>query len=528
VSLSRRVPEIVALLAVVLGIVLRLADLPSLLLFGDEYHGLELSRQSYARILSSFDMNGSGTALPLLQRICLDLFGDGQWAYRLPTVIGAIAGILVMYPVAKSLVGRSAAAIATLGLCTNSIHVFYSHFSRSYSIATFGCLVLVGALRRITRERAASGRWYLLVALSAALTPYAHLSALGLVVSVCGGAALLAWTQKRSRPEMIRLGAGFAAAGLLCVGLYLPAREPLWTFYRMMVGVPNAFSFGVLDVATLLAGSPSSAFVWLLGVPAASVWMLRSRRESALLLVPAALLPIAMLVLQHPYGSQINYAHYLLTSVPFMLMLMSWALVRGARALWPSLRRPKAVAVAAGVVLAALAFWDGPLGRHHTDDGPFANTYVSLHSQPAFDAPFEGTPAFYAALAKDHRAVRIIEAPALVNSALLLYRNYYLQTRKAVSLGFFRGRFGVSGPYVALFDPAQLRASDADYLVFHRDVQAELERYWEFVDPGTKAPWVRAPSAAKLVRLQRILGAPGYESDDLLVWRLRPSPSGPR
>jgi hypothetical protein len=518
--LSRRYPEIVALLAVVLGIILRLADLPSLLLFGDEYHGLELSRQSYGRILSSFDFNGSGIALPLLQRVCSDLFGNGQWAYRLPAVAGGLAGIIVMYPVARPLVGRSAAAIATLALCTNPLHVFYSHFSRSYSIATFGCLVLVCALRRITGERPASGRWHLLVAVSAALVPYAHLSALGLVVSVCGGAALSMWIEGRPRAEKLRLAGSFAAAALLCLGLHLPAWRPLWDFYRIMVSAPNPFSFGILDVARLVAGSPASAFVWLLGVPAALVWMIRSRRDSAFLLAPAALLPIALLVMQHPFGSQVAYAHYLLTSVPFMLMALSWALVRGTRTLLPSLRHPRVVAIAVGALLAALAFWDGPLGRDRIDDGPFANTYLSQQSQPAFDAPFEETPAFYATLAAEERAVRIIEAPALVNLAALLYRNYYLQHRKEVSLGFFRRRFGVSGPYVALLDPEQLRASGADYLVFHREVQAELRRYWQFAHPGSEPQWVREPSLAQLVRLERILGTPIHESDELLVWKL--------
>jgi hypothetical protein len=66
----------------------------------------------------------------------------------------------------------------------------------------------------------------------------------------------------------------------------------------------------------------------------------------------------------------------------------------------------------------------------------------------------------------------------------------------------------------------QLRASDADYLVFHRDVQAEIRRYWESAHPGGEPQWVRAPSLKVLVRLHRILGTPTHESDDLLVWKL--------
>jgi hypothetical protein len=521
--LRRRYPEIVALLAIALGTVLRLADLPSLLLFGDEYHSLDMTRQSYARVLSSFDGNGTGIALPLLRKVCFELFGDNQLAYRLPAIVAGLAGLLVMYPVARKLVGRPAAAIATLALAANPLHVFYSHFSRAYSIASLGCLILVYALRRATAERSASGArgWYLLVAVSAALTPYAHLSSLGVVVAVGGGATVLLWSEGRPRREMIRLVASFAAAALVCLGLYLPAWTPFWSFYRMVTGIPNPFSFGVLDVAAVMAGSPAAAIVCVLGVPAASAWMIRSRRGSALLLVPAALLPIVLLILQDPIGSEISHAHYLLTSIPFLLMLMAWAVVRGARGLMPTAESSEVAAIAAGALLVALAFWDGPLGRDHTDDGPFANTYISQKPQPAFDVPFEGTPDFYATLAAEPGEVRIIEAPALVNLAMLLYRNYYLQHRKAVSLGFFNKRFGVSGPYVALLDPVRLRNSGADYLVLHRNVRAELRRYWEFAQPGAEfvSP-AREASPEHELRMRRYLGEPIHTSDHLLVWKL--------
>jgi uncharacterized membrane protein len=327
----------VALFAIAFGSFLRLADLPSLLLFGDSYHGLPLSRQAYGVILSSFDANGSGIALPFLQRLCFDLFGASQEVYRLPAVAAGLAGLAAMHPVARRLAGRP--AIATLAFAANPLHVFYSHFSRSYSIATFGCLVLVYALRRVSAEPAADpsasgrGRWNLLIVVSAALIPWVHLSALGVVASAGVGAAYLMWREGRSRSELFRLVASFGAAALICLALYLPAWKPFWVFYRLMTAAANPFCFGALDVAAQMFGSPVSAIACLVGVPAASIWMLRARCVPALLLVPAALAPIALLLVQHPYGTQIAYAHYLLTAIPLMLMPMSWAIVRAARSL---------------------------------------------------------------------------------------------------------------------------------------------------------------------------------------------------
>ena len=120
--------------------------------------------------------------------------------------------------------------------------------------------------------------------------------------------------------------------------------------------------------------------------------------------------------------------------------------------------------------------------------------------------------------------MRIIEAPALVNLRVLLYRNYYLQHRKEVLLGFFTRRFGVTGPYVPLLDAEQIRASGADYLVYHRNIENEVREYWETIEPGKRdALRVKIPSGEQVAQLRSMLGAPYHESEDLLVWKLRDS-----
>ena len=102
-----------------------------------------------------------------------------------------------------------------------------------------------------------------------------------------------------------------------------------------------------------------------------------------------------------------------------------------------------------------------------------------------------------------------------MNLRVLLYRNYYLQHRKGVLLGFFSRRLDVTGPYVPLFDPARVRASGADYLVFHRDIEKEVRAYFAAVDPGeSEALRVKRPTLKQVVRLQSMLGDPFYESDD--------------
>ena len=74
-------------------------------LFVDEFHSIANLDRGYGFLLSTFDARGSGIALPLLQRLATDLFGDGLYAYRLPAAIGALGATLLCYPVAKRLVG---------------------------------------------------------------------------------------------------------------------------------------------------------------------------------------------------------------------------------------------------------------------------------------------------------------------------------------------------------------------------------------------------------------------------------------
>jgi hypothetical protein len=518
----RRAPEIVALLAVLYGTFLRLEVLPGRLLFGDEYHAMALIRRDYAEVLSSFGYNGTGIGLSLLRRIAVDLFGPTDLAYRLPAILGGLAGLVLMYPISQRLVGRNAAAISTVALALNPLHIYYSHFSRSYSLACLGCLLLVGALRRAVDERPLPRRGYVTIAIVSALIPYLHLSALGVVVAAGVGAMALLVRRGRSRRELGNLVVCFVIAGVLCIALHLPAWKPFWGFYSMSVGLPNPFLFGPIDVGRLMFGSSIAAIVMLLGLPVASLWMYRTGSDSAWILVPAALLPIALLAVQSPIGSEISYAHYLITSIPFMVMILAWAIVALAERISHDPPAATRLAIALGSAMFVLAHLAGPRGFAHTDDGPFANNYISQHAQSAFDVPYTGTPDFYEFLAAEPDDVRIIEAPALVNMRVLLYRNYFLQHRKQVLLGFFNRYFGVTGPYVPLFDPAQIRASGADYLVYHRDIEKEVRAYWETVEPSQEkdALRVKVPTGQQVTQLRAMLGEPFRESDALLVWKL--------
>src|SRR5437867_4293277 len=119
--------------ALALGTYLRLRGLAELPLTGDEYHTLvwgdehlDLAVTSYASILTRFDAVGSHVALPLLQRLSMDLFGAGIVPFRLVAIVPGFLTLLLAYPLLRGFVGRNAALLATWLVALNPMLVYYS------------------------------------------------------------------------------------------------------------------------------------------------------------------------------------------------------------------------------------------------------------------------------------------------------------------------------------------------------------------------------------------------------------------
>ena len=538
-TLESYLPAATALLAVALGVWLRLSALPSLFLYGDEYHSLPLARSDYLEILRSFDFFGSGIALPLLQKAAADAFGGGLLSVRLSAVLTGGLTLVVFYPLAKRWIGRSAAALATLALSLSPIHVFYSHFGRSYALVVLLALGLAGAVSRVTTPSRASPAWYGMLALCTALLPYVHLSALGITGAIALGGALRAIRQGRPR-QLAGLGAAFALGGALCLALYLPAWGPLAQFVGAHRGKAVA-DIAPLALATVLAGNVGAALTMLVGCPLAAFLLIRLRSEAGWLLAAAALLPAGFLLLLSPVGGVYAHARYLIAALPFLLMLLSWGFVEALRSARParlaSGRRVIEIGLGSALILASTAF--GPLSPATPDPGQYANTYLGLHHESVFDVPFEATPAFYADLTGSPESSGIIEAPALTGRAMLLYRNYFLQHGQQTWLGVpGSGTAGeLTGPFLALSDEPGLRSSGARYLVLHLDVADELRRYLSavadlasargrdsddpFLEPLLAASPLRALAPSQLRRLRTTLGDPVFAANGILVWELQ-------
>ncbi len=542
-------------LAVVVGSFLRLTGLAAQPLFGDEFHTFSEVERSYGEILSRFGRWGSQAALPVLQKLCLEVFGPGVVSFRLPALVPGLLTLLVTYRIARPLVGRGAAVVATWALALGPIVVYYSRFSRSYALAVLLGLLLVHALRTAVATSGGRGKvaWGAAV-LVGGLLPWVHMSTASFVLAAFLASAAITWRRAKHARSLLAPGVSLAGAGILALLLLAPAWSEVIAFLdRVAKTTGEPGETGLLDVLTLLAGGYGAAIASLVLLPVAMVLTWREDREAAIWLGAAVLGPLAGFLAMQPYGMAYALARYFLLALPFAFMLAARLAIRIGKHALGVTPRGEAAGAALGLGILALSFFLGPLGPGHGERGPFGNSYLAMRALPAFDEPFASASGFYQTLAEIPGPAGVIEVPLLRNRAVLLYRNHWrthgrptrfgatwqdLETLRE-GLGTPRQDPGILGkePYVWIHDPELGRGPGIEFLVLHRDVRTEAEAYWSFVyetawprversrdesfmarQSKYAAPGSPPPQLEGLLR--ELHGEPCWVDDQVVVWKL--------
>jgi hypothetical protein len=539
--------------AVALGAIWRLPDVERAFLFGDELHTLFDVPRGYGYVIGHFSATGAGMALPLLQRVLLDLFGAGHWTIRAPAWLPGLVLLPATWWVARRWLGDRVALAATWGVAVCPLLVFYAHFARAYALVALLTLLLLDRVQASVEEARVGAARFAAITAFVAILPWVHPTALGSVVPVVLAGALAVFLRPEVEHTAKRRTAGallgtLVAGGIVCLGLHVPAATSLQAFVAAKTTERYTGDFGPLDVATLLAGDRSVAIVLLLSALGGAASLARTCGARALPLLAAAFAPFAVIAGVRPYGDAYAYARYGIAAVPPLLALVAWTIERAARMLPERSAPPPTAWIAAAGALVWLAV--GPPGPLREPAPQHANTYLGLLALPAFDAPWPRTPAFYRTLAErpagERAATTLIEVPALTTRSRHLYRHYQLQHGARTLLGPLPGEFPMlpRGPYVAIGRIDAIASSGADYVVVHRDVATELARYWAWIygpegppaDPDRAAYLARharyggllpAAPAGLLAALARKFGEPVYEDETLVVFDVASAASGP-
>ena len=320
------------------------------------------------------EVNPLGYPLFLHEWLRLGL-GSSEWWLRLPSVLAAIALLLVLVWLAWLIAGRTAAVISALLGAVSPFMFTYAQMARVYMFVMVAVAVAAASVVQAERSQRFAWRWLGLSAGAAIVAQCLHYTAwcvllpLGLYIATSSAfskRARLAWTTS------------VVVAGLAWVPLLVKQMNAGHTGFLDFMGtlIPAHLGDVFGDVFSSQVFPPTSLALLGAGmvVAAALICLTARRRQLSLIAALAMAAPFALLLatlVGHP-SLLIRYAG---VSVPFMLLSLAVATVM--------LPRPAAAVLLVGVL--ALSLWNlrvatQPNAQHQNFRG--ALNYVADRYRP--------------------------------------------------------------------------------------------------------------------------------------------------
>ncbi|WP_157738874.1 glycosyltransferase family 39 protein [Labrenzia sp. VG12] len=185
--------ETLVLLLILVGtVLLRFPDLDRTSLWYDEAVSWDQSKGTFTELLTAVAADNYPPLHNIVLWLSMPALGDSETALRLPSALLGLVAVLLMYPLASMMAGRSAGLAAAALLAVSPFHIWYSTEARMYALlAATGLAFLLATLKLLQR---ASGRWQVALAVSGTLFLYSHIYAVlgfAAVGLVCGFFALV-------------------------------------------------------------------------------------------------------------------------------------------------------------------------------------------------------------------------------------------------------------------------------------------------------------------------------------------------
>jgi uncharacterized membrane protein len=294
----------------------------------------------------------------LLVKLTTSLFGEREWAIRLPAVAFGVATVPVLYWVARSAASRAASLGAALLLALSYHHVFFSQNARGYSTYLFFSVLATGFLLRALLTNRPSAWVGFVVATVGNFASLLHSAFVFGAHALIGAVVLvLLWRRgERVGPLFGRLTVAFGAAALLGFQLYATMiPQAMVTLEQTYSGESAGFSVASAAFLRDLFQGLAEGFGagWWLLIPFAALglygfWQLVRRQW---LLAAAFALPLALTVVLLAARGLAASPRFFLLGLPLADIAVVLALTGAARAVLAGrFGLPAAQRVAAGVV----------------------------------------------------------------------------------------------------------------------------------------------------------------------------------
>jgi uncharacterized membrane protein len=271
--------RLVLLGLILAGLALRLAVPRGIWL--DEAISIHQARLSLHGLFSNLY---NGDRQPPLYHLTLWLtirvFGDGEFAVRLPSLIAGTLVIPALYALGRELYDRRTGLIAAGFAAVSPLLVWYSQEVRMYEfIALFGLLALLTQLRAIRNGTMLNWAAYILATAALLWSHYFGLLLIGVQQLVFVGVLV----HRKRRGEPVRpLALGFAYSGAVLVMQLVPL---------------FVFAHHQYQVTAAAAGSPSGTYDYLsfYSVLSNIAWSLWGYQPNAVTVLLAAMWPLFLL-----------------------------------------------------------------------------------------------------------------------------------------------------------------------------------------------------------------------------------------
>ncbi len=214
-----------------LAAVLRSIGLDQQLWYDEMTTLLDSVRHPLGQILTSYDSQNVHMLYSILARISIVAFGEHAWSLRLPAMLAGVAGVPLLYLLARQITSQREALLAAALLALSYHHVWFSQNARGYTLMVVWTLLGTHLFLRAGRD----GRVELWPAygLVMALGMYTHLT---MAFVLAGHAAVFGWallSPARRGGDIKRQGwlpiRAFLIAGGLAALLYAPVLPKLLT-----------------------------------------------------------------------------------------------------------------------------------------------------------------------------------------------------------------------------------------------------------------------------------------------------------
>lgn len=282
-------------------------------------------------IATNFKDDNQHWLFSVLAKISTSIFGDTNWAFRLPALVFGVLSIVSVYNLGRLVFIERVGLLAAFLLAVSYHHIWYSQNARGYTILLLGTILSVHHLLRALQH--GKNRDWVFYSLSLALCVAGHLT--GVFIGLAHFLIVIVFLMFKNTEPRFFLKPVFAYVGaalvtLHCFAIMVPQmaefflapestsevaapvnwKSPFWVISEMMTvsGIPIAVGWPTLLM--LLA---------LLLIPAWICWK-RHPMLLALTVLPALLLMVCMFLLGRNLWPRLlfNYAGLIALYLAFL------------------------------------------------------------------------------------------------------------------------------------------------------------------------------------------------------------------